>query len=393
MVAAGWHEGEPLQLELVADGTVLPLRHKHLQPDAGSVVAGLATVVPADSDWQGDSKALAMTTGSIVDLGPVDLSGVYAVAVRSAGAGTYELRTGGPTGPAVVSDFIGALHGIPAPDILIRRPGWERTPWSLITSQLRNPPRGSTRLFLALTAGSATINFVDLTGSGVMEPYQRPARLPGATSLFDGKDFAGWKHVGDSRFRIADGAMEAVECPPATQPSVKVVSCIGFEYYTVKKFKDFHLRVDVRLTKFGDNAGVLIRHDENGDYMAAEEIQLTDVNTEYVGGIDHVEEAFRQPQASPGRWSTLDIIASGPRIKVMVNGIVTALYDGSAGCGLGYSRCYGGANGGYGDGGVGYISMENEIGKVRFRNIELYECRTPQDARCHVDLQDRGPLG
>jgi hypothetical protein len=390
--ARGWQEGESVQLELVAGSTTLPLRHKHLEPDLGRVVAGVASAVPAASDPQGDANALAMAAGSIVDLGSTSLEGIYAVAVRAAGAGAYELRTGSPNGPAVVSDYLGSLHGLPVLDVAIRRPGWERTPWSLITSQVTSSPSRPAHLFLALTSGSALINFVDLTGSGVMQPYQRPARVPGAKDLFNGRDFSGWKHVGDSRFRIVDGAMQAVDCPP--QPSggasVKLVGCIGFEYYALRRYTNFHLRVDFSLTKFGDNAGVLIRHDETGDYTHAEEIQLTDVNTEYVGGIDHAQVAFRQPQDSPGRWSTLDIIANGPHIKVMVNGIVTSLYDGSAGCSILYLPCSGGANHGYGEGGVGYVSMENEVGQVRFRDIELYECHGGDDPRCAMDV---APLG
>jgi hypothetical protein len=390
VLAQGWREGTGLDIELVSGTTRLPLRHKHLEPDLGLPARGTPSVVPANTDPQGDENALAMTAGDVVDLGRVDLTGVYAIAVRSAGAGGYELRQGSPDGPVVASNssgFLASNISPPIPDWSIRRPGWTRNPWLLSTSPVVQRLKGSRHLFLAATSGASLFNFIDLTGSGVMTPYRRPHSLAGAYSLFNGKDLRGWKHVGDSRFIVKHGYLQAVDCPPNTDPT-KLVSCIGFLYSTRKTYQDFHLRVDFSLTKFGDNAGVLIRHDAQGDYTHAEEIQLTDVNTEFVGGIDHVQEARRQPQSSPGQWSTLDIIAQGPRIVVAVNGVITSLYDGTAGCGILAEPCYGGANDGYGQGGIGYVSMENEVGAVRFRDIEMYECRGSHDPQCATDSVD-----
>jgi hypothetical protein len=390
VLAKGWREGTRLEIELVSGASHLPLRHKHLEPDLGVPVHGTPSVVPADTDPEGDAKAMAMTAGDVVDLGPVDLTGVYAIAVRSAGGGGYELRDGSPDGPAVAhgsSGFLASNISPPIPDWSIRRPGWTRSPWLLSTAQVVEPRPGARHLFLAATSGASLFNFVDLTGSGAMAPYQRPPSVPGAVDLFNGKDLLGWKHVGDAGFVVKDGYMQAEECPPNAGTTQRVL-CIGFLYWTLKTYQDFHLRVDFSLTKFGDNAGVLIRHDAQGDYQHAEEIQLTDLNTEFVGGIDHVQEARRQPQSSPGQWSTMDIIAQGPRIVVAVNGIVTSLYDGTAGCGILAQPCYGGANAGFGQGGIGYVSMENEVGKVRFRDIEMYECRGSHDPQCATDSVD-----
>ncbi|MFN2540319.1 MAG: family 16 glycoside hydrolase [Mycobacteriales bacterium] len=390
VLAKGWREGTRLEIELVSGARRVPLRHKHLEPDLGVPVSGTPTVVPADTDTQGDANALAMTTGDVVDLGPVNLTGVYAIAVRSAGGGGYELRLGSADGLVVAhgsSGFLASNISPPIPDWSIRRPGWTRNPWLLSTAPVAKAHPGARHLFLAATSGASLFNFIDLTGSGVMAPYRRPPSLAGAHDLFNGKDLRGWKHVGDAGFVVKHGYMEAQECPPNTDPT-KFVACIGFLYWTRKTYHDFHLRVDFSLTKFGDNGGVLIRHDAQGDYQHAEEIQLTDVNTEFVGGIDHVQEARRQPQSSPGQWSTMDIIAQGPRILVAVNGIITSLYDGTAGCGITAQPCYGGANGGYDQGGIGYVSMENEVGKVRFRDIEMYECRGAHDPQCVTDDVD-----
>jgi hypothetical protein len=364
LTAAGWQDGSALDLYLDADGSRIPLRYKHFQPDLGRVLAGRPTVVPALGDPQGDVSSLAMQAGDAVDLGPVDLTGVYAVLVRAAGYLSFELRAGKATGPVLASGTAG--HA---------RSDWAAKPrgtgevYLSATAPLTRRPAAVSRLVLVVTQGAGLVNYVDLTGSGGMAPYRWPSALPRAVPLFDGRSIKGWKQIGPGRFSVAPDRSLL-----ATGPS----SEWGWLYNPRFRFTNFVLRLDVKEQSFGANGGILVRHSDNANNyytsFTADEIQVTDVNTEYMGGVDHVATALRQPQSSPGEWSRMEIVANGPHLLVRVNGVVTADHDQTTGCNLPSVPCSGGAYGGYGTGGSGFIGFEAELQKVWYRDIVLHDC-------------------
>jgi hypothetical protein len=316
---------------------------------------------------------MVMASGDVVDLGKVDLDGVYGAAVRAEGAFTYELRTGSADGKVIASGT-GARERY---DWLVRQPGHNKDDYLLTTSELTKAPTGPTRLFLAVTGGIGSVNYVELTGSGVMAPYRFPDRLPHALRLFNGHDLKDWAQMGPGDFSVDHGTMRSEPPPPGNW---------GWHYYTKKTFKNFVLRLQFKTTKWGDNSGVLVRHaatgEQNQSAFTAEEIQITEVNTEYTGGIDHVQAAYTQPQSSPGDWSTMEIVTNGPHFVVRVNGVVTAVYDDSTGCGWFSLPCAGGETGGFVTGGNGYIAVEAEVGHVYFRDLQVHECVKSSDPLC-----------
>ena len=77
---------------------------------------------------------------------------------------------------------------------------------------------------------------------------QAPQTEAGFTSLFNGKDFTGWKLANEASFKIENGAILAN-------------GTAGHAYYDGPflnhTFKDFELRVDA-LTRQGSNGGIYI---------------------------------------------------------------------------------------------------------------------------------------
>jgi hypothetical protein len=364
LLAAGWQEGTRLDLSLVGGQYPVPLRHKHLQPDLGRVLAGSPSSVPSSADPQGDAASLLMTQGDAVDLGVVDLAGVYAVFLRVAGALSFELRQGGTTGPVVAAGTAGHSRSD-----WVGKPRGTGELYLSATAPLKAATSGAAPLVLLITQGAGLVNYVDLTGSGAMAPYRWPSALPKAVRVFDGRSLRGWKQIGPGTFSVArDGSLQA------TGPA----SDWGWLYNPRFRLTNFVLRLDVKEQAFGANGGILVRHgsDEN-NYLTsftADEVQVTDVDTEYSGGVDHVATALRQPQSSPGEWSRFEIVANGPHLVVRVNGVVTADHDQTAGCNLPSVPCSGGAYGGYLTGGSGFLGFEAERQHVWYRDIAVHDC-------------------
>jgi hypothetical protein len=116
---------------------------------------------------------------------------------------------------------------------------------------------------------------------------QAPKTEPGFTSLFNGKDFTGWKVVNPASFKIEDGAIVAN-------------GTAGHAYYDgdfrSHMFRNFELKVDV-MTRANSNGGiyVLTEFQETGFPKKGFEIQ---VNNSYVkdrvktGSLYHVQDVM-----------------------------------------------------------------------------------------------------
>ena len=141
-----------------------------------------------------------------------------------------------------------------------------------------------------------------------------PAVEPGFTSLFNGKDFTGWKVSNPESFRIENGAIVANGSP-------------GHAYYDGEfrnhTFRNFELKVDV-MTKANSNGGiyVLTEYLEKGWPAKGFEVQ---VNNTYArdpiksGSLYQVVNVT-DPPAKDDEWFTEHIIVQGDTITVSVNG-------------------------------------------------------------------------
>ena len=142
---------------------------------------------------------------------------------------------------------------------------------------------------------------------------QTPTVEPGFTSLFNGKDFTGWKISNPASWSIEDGAMKANGTP-------------GHVYYDGDfrnhTFRNFELKVDV-MTRPNSNGGiyVLTEFREKGWPSKGFEIQ---VNNTYekdwrkTGSLYQVSDVKEAP-AKDNEWFTEHIIVKGDTITVLVN--------------------------------------------------------------------------
>ena len=146
---------------------------------------------------------------------------------------------------------------------------------------------------------------------------------PGFTSLFNGKDFTGWKIGGPAEtFTIKDGAIVAN-------------GAASHAYYDGPfldhSFRDFELKVDI-MTRAGSNGGVyvLTEFQQVGGTGRASgrfpskgfEIQVNNSHTDRVrtGSLYHVQDVMDTSPAKDDEWFTEHIIVKGDTITINVNG-------------------------------------------------------------------------
>ena len=142
----------------------------------------------------------------------------------------------------------------------------------------------------------------------------KPAVEPGFTSLFNGKDFTGWKLSNEASWSIENGAIKANGTP-------------GHAFYDGPfrnhLFRNFELKVDV-MTRANSNGGVyvLTEYQEKGFPRKGFEIQ---VNNSYVkdrvksGSLYHVQDVLDNSPAKDDEWFTEHIIVKDNTITVRVN--------------------------------------------------------------------------
>lgn len=158
-----------------------------------------------------------------------------------------------------------------------------------------------------------------------------PAHADAQTrQLFNGKDLAGWAHVGKGRVYVDDGLL-------------KTEGGMGLLWYTREKFGDAVLRVVYRTTTVDDNSGIFIRiprppQDPWQAVHSGYEVQILENFPEHYARSDHQKEfgmswhttgaiysispAIAKPQKPVGEWNTMEIELRGPRTVIRLNGVL-----------------------------------------------------------------------
>ena len=147
-----------------------------------------------------------------------------------------------------------------------------------------------------------------------------PAAVPAAaqeTALFNGTSMDGWDRLGETNWRIEDGAMVADKKPG--QAPVYIVS--------KNSYKDFVLTVEF-WSSDDANSGIFIRcaDPKKVSDRTSYEINIFDQRkdpTYGTGSITHYVEVVPMPKAG-GKWNTYEITAKGRQITVSLNGTKTA---------------------------------------------------------------------
>ncbi|MGH9734504.1 MAG: 3-keto-disaccharide hydrolase [Candidatus Acidiferrales bacterium] len=141
----------------------------------------------------------------------------------------------------------------------------------------------------------------------------------GWMQLWNGKNLAGWTHVGPGKFVVEDGML-------------KSEGGMGLLWYTRRKFGNCVIRVLYKTTKKTDNSGVFIRIPETATepWMPVNkgyEVQIDDSGDDYhVSGVLYsLTKAAARP-GKAGEWNTMDIAIEGPRTIVLLNGVKVTDY-------------------------------------------------------------------
>lgn len=140
----------------------------------------------------------------------------------------------------------------------------------------------------------------------------------GFVSIFNGKDFAGWKGPTDN-YEVVDGA---IRCQPKK----------GGTIYHQDEYSDFVARLEFKLPPGGNN-GLAIRYPGTGDtaYVGMCELQvLDDGHPKYAkldprqahGSAYGMAPAFRGYLRPAGEWNFQEVTVKGSTIKVELNGSV-----------------------------------------------------------------------
>ena len=139
----------------------------------------------------------------------------------------------------------------------------------------------------------------------------------GWTMLLDDKNLGDWNRIGDSNWRLEDGAVVADK--KTTQDAGHLVSKAAY--------KDFMLHVEFWASDDA-NSGVFLRCQDPGKITdrSCYEVNIFDQRkdpTYGTGGIVHFSEVSPMPKAG-GKWNTYEITAKGRQIVVTLNGQKTA---------------------------------------------------------------------
>jgi hypothetical protein len=142
------------------------------------------------------------------------------------------------------------------------------------------------------------------------------------TYLFDGRTMAGWRMAGPGKFVIVE-----------SDKSLQSEGGMGLLWYTKRKYKDFVLKVDWKVSRRNDNSGVFIRFsDPDNDPLIAVntgyEIQIDDMAMpdgnplHKTGAIYNFAAPSNTAVASRpvGQWNTFEIEVTGQKYSVTLNG-------------------------------------------------------------------------
>jgi hypothetical protein len=135
----------------------------------------------------------------------------------------------------------------------------------------------------------------------------------GFVSLFNGKDFTGWRFSGGKE----DGASEAPNWK--VKDGVIALSGGGSPHLgTEREYADFELRLQWRALRDNYNSGVYIR---SGRKIGANQINLAKGGEGgFIGGTAKGSKTVPELQKPAGEWNDWRILVQGDRVTFWCNG-------------------------------------------------------------------------
>ncbi len=146
-----------------------------------------------------------------------------------------------------------------------------------------------------------------------LAPHSAGQSGPGWTVLLDDKTMGDWDKVGETNWRLEDGAVVADK--KTSKDPAHLVS--------KQKYKDFQLYVEFWASDDA-NSGIFLRCQDPAKITdrSCYEANIFDQRkdpTYGTGGIVHFVEVNPMPKAG-GKWNTYEITAKGRQITVVLNG-------------------------------------------------------------------------
>jgi hypothetical protein len=168
-----------------------------------------------------------------------------------------------------------------------------------------------------MSPGTALASALALVVAVAVVPTGIAQDGPGWTVLLDGTSLDGWNQVGESNWRIEEGAVVADK--RTSKDPAHLVS--------KDSYKDFVLHVEFWASDDA-NSGVFLRCTDlkNIGDRTCYEANIFDQRpdpTYGTGGIVYFAEVNPMPKAG-GKWNTFEITAKGRHVSVLLNGQKTA---------------------------------------------------------------------
>ena len=169
----------------------------------------------------------------------------------------------------------------------------------------------------------------------------------GWITLFDGKNLDGWDQVGESNWRVEDGAIVVDKMPMPGKEAGYLVS--------KNSYKNFIVRVEFSPSD-NANSGIYFRclDPKKITDRTCYEANIFDQRPDPsygTGAITRYVEIDPMPKAG-GKWNTFEVTAKGRDITVVLNGQTTAKLR----------------NGMFDE---GPIALQHGAGAIKFRKVEI----------------------
>lgn len=168
--------------------------------------------------------------------------------------------------------------------------------------------RMSTRTY-ALAVGLIAVAFASIQ----LAPPAASQTGEGWVTLLDAKNMGDWNKVGETNWRLEDGAVVADK--KTSQDAAHLVSKASY--------KDFQMHVEFWASDDA-NSGIFLRCQDPAKITdrSCYEVNIFDQRkdpTYGTGGIVNFSEVNPMPKAG-GKWNTFEITAKGRQISVILNG-------------------------------------------------------------------------
>lgn len=153
-----------------------------------------------------------------------------------------------------------------------------------------------------------------LVGTAALaDELSKDERDAGFVSMFNGKDFTGWR-------------FEGKESPPKALPDnwkvedgvIKLSGGSKPHLGSAKSYRDFEMKFEWRAVKENYNSGFFIR---SGEKVGANQINLAKAHEgAFIGGKINGAKEVPQLQKKPGEWNEWHVLVVGDKVTFRCNG-------------------------------------------------------------------------